>query len=198
MVEPNIVVNTGASATIGTAAAALTSGVASSDTIRDRAASSASPTPEHEADDQPDQGVPAGHGRGREDRREGATTCAAIALGAGSRKAGTPVTVTTSSHSSSAATPEHHGRPDPAERVAAARPRDGGRDGREGHALPLRSASRTSVTAAKNSADSRTSSTTSSGSAEPGTDGGVGQGAVDAATGRPGRRPAGAARRSRR
>src|SRR3954452_23065750 len=45
VVEPNIVVNTGASATIGTALAASTTGVASSCTSRDRAASSASATP---------------------------------------------------------------------------------------------------------------------------------------------------------
>ena len=109
MVEPNIVVNTGASATIGTAAAALTSGVASSDRIRDRAASNASPTPSTKPTTRPTKAFPPVTAAVARIVGKAATTCAAIALGAGSRKAGTPLTVTTSSHSSSAATPNATG-----------------------------------------------------------------------------------------
>src|SRR5690242_16820235 len=109
VVEPNIVVNTGANATIGTAAAALTSGLASSDTTRDRAARSARPTPTTNPATSPTRAFPPVTAAVARMVGNDAATCAAMALGAGSRKAGTPVTATTSSHSSSAATPNATG-----------------------------------------------------------------------------------------
>ena len=159
VVEPNIVVNTGASATIGIAAAALTSGVASSRTIRDAAASSASPTPSTNADDQADQGVPAGHGGGREDRREGGDDLRADrgrrrAAGRPGCRATVDDQLPQQQRTRRRTTTGGQTRP----AVAAARPATVSVTVAAGHALPLRSASRTSVTAAKNSADSRTPS----------------------------------------
>ena len=133
-------------------------------TMRDRAASSASPTPSTKPTTSPTRAFPPVTAAVARIVGNGATTCAAIALGAGSRKAGTPLTVTTSSHSSSAATPNATGGQTRPSEWRRRGPAHGGRArSASGHALPLRSASRTSVTAAKNSADSRTSSTTSSG-----------------------------------
>ena len=70
MVEPNIVVNTGASATIGIALAASTTGVVSSAIEPRRRREHREHQPEQEARDQADQRVAAGHRRGREDHRE--------------------------------------------------------------------------------------------------------------------------------
>src|SRR5690242_18952638 len=109
VVEPNIVVKTGASATIDTAAAALTSGVASSDTMRERAAATARPTPRTNPTTSPTRAFPPITAAVARIIGKPATTWAAMALGAGSRKAGTPVAVTTCYHSSSVATPNTTG-----------------------------------------------------------------------------------------
>ena len=120
-------VNTGASATIGTAAAALTSGVASSDTIRDRAASSASPTPSTKPTTRPTRAFPPVTAAVARIVGNAATTCAAIALGAGSRNGRHAADGHHELPQQQRDDPERHGRPHPAERAAAARSRDGGR-----------------------------------------------------------------------
>ena len=90
VVEPNMVVNTGASATIGTALAASTTGVLSSDTSRDRAASSASATPSRNPATSPTSAFAPVTSDVETRIGSCAPIWAAIAVGAGSRNAGTP------------------------------------------------------------------------------------------------------------
>ena len=118
VVEPNIVVNTGASATIGTALAASTTGVVSS---RDAAATGrrAAPAPPRAGTRRPARPArsppvtAAVDEQHRELRRRSAR---AIALGAGSRNAGTPASRPrpAPSSSSDASTPSADRRPQPA------------------------------------------------------------------------------------
>jgi hypothetical protein len=105
VVEPNIVVNTGASATIGTALAASTIGVVSSRSSRDQVASSASTSPSRNPATSPTAALPPVT-RDVETSTPGCSAIAApMALGVGSRNAGTPASRTTSSQPASASTP---------------------------------------------------------------------------------------------
>ncbi len=111
VVEPNIVVKTGASATIGMALAASTTGVVNSEISRDDAASSANSTPIRNPATRPTNALPPVTEAVDAMTGSSVTTCAAIALGAGSRKAGTEAATTSSCHAARTPIPSATGAP---------------------------------------------------------------------------------------
>ena len=120
-----MIVSTGASATIGIALAASTTGIVSSAISRDDAASTASTSPMRKPATRPTSALPPV--TAAVDRITGnwATNCCAMASGVGSRNAGTAKATTTTCHTTRMRTPSATGASTPPPRRGAAVASDG-------------------------------------------------------------------------